>query len=78
MSEFARTDEDFLTRLTHLLSGDGVNDPAYLNPDTVIDDDSANVLTGGTGANWFFAPRRQGRHLAQLAAHKPGDVVTKP
>jgi hypothetical protein len=71
MREFTRTDEDFLTRLTHILSGNGTNDPAYLNPDTVVNDGAANVLTGGSGSNWFFAP-----DALTPKARKPSDVVT--
>ena len=71
MAEFARADDDFLTRLTHILSGNGTNDPAYLNPTTVVNDGAANVLTGGIGANWFFAP-----DALSPKGRKLGDVVT--
>jgi RTX calcium-binding nonapeptide repeat (4 copies) len=74
MSEFARTGEDFLTRLTHLLSGNGANDPVMLNPGTVQSDDAVNILTGGTGPNWFF--QSAGPDLINAADRKPGDVVT--
>ncbi len=71
MAEFARTDEAFVTRFTHILSGDGTNDPSLLDPDSVTDDGVANVVTGGPGANWFFVPDA----LATIA-RKPNDIIT--
>ncbi len=68
MSEFARTDERFLTRLTHLLSGNGANDPVMLNPGTVQSDDEVNILTGGTGRNWFFKMPAQTSSAPQLSS----------
>jgi RTX calcium-binding nonapeptide repeat (4 copies) len=74
MSEFDRPDENFVTRLTHLLSGNGPNDPVMLNPDSVQRDGAANVLTSGTGASWFFSVG--GVDLITPKGRKPGDVVT--
>ena len=74
MTEFDRTDEDFITRLTHLLSGDGPNDPIMLNPASVQTDGAANVLTSGTGTNWFFTVA--GVDVITPKGRKPGDVVT--
>ena len=74
MTEFDRTDEDFLTRLAHLLSGDGQNDPTLLNPDTLSGDGAANVLTAGPGKNWFVAVA--GKDVLSPKALKAGDVLT--
>ena len=74
MTEFDRPDEDFLTRLTHLLSGDGPNDPVMLNPGSVQSDGAANVLTSGAGANWFFTVA--GLDVIKPEGRKSGDVVT--
>ena len=74
MTEFDRPDENFAARLTHLLSGDGPNDPVMLNPDSVQSDGDANVLTSGTGANWFFTVA--GVDVITPKGRKPGDVVT--
>ena len=75
MLEFAGTDGDFLTRLTHLLGGDGANGPTLLNPATVRADPSANFLSGGPGNNWFFA--RAGVDTITPGTLRPGNVVTK-
>jgi Ca2+-binding RTX toxin-like protein len=75
MSEFGRSDEDYITRLTHIMSGDGTNELALLNAGTVQGDGVANVLTGGAGRNWFFVADGIDQIKAQTL-HK-NDVVTK-
>ncbi len=75
MQEFARTDEDFVTRLAHLLSGDGTNGDARLNPTTVQTVKARNVLSGGPGNNWFF--KSSGNDTIKAGTLRPGNVVTK-
>ena len=75
MQEFARTDEDFLTRLpAHLLSGDGSNAAALLNPTTVASHDKGSVLTGGAGPNWFIVA--DGKDQIKAGTRHKNDVVT--
>ena len=75
MSEFARTDEDFLSRLTHLLSGDGSNGDTLLNPTTVASHKKGSVLSGGAGANWFIVA--DGKDQIKAGTRHTNDVVTK-
>ena len=75
MLEFSNAQEDFLTRLTHLLSGGGANGSSLLNSATVVADGAPNVLTGGTGPDWFFV--RDGKDRITPGTLHPGDVVTK-
>jgi hypothetical protein len=76
MREFARTDEDFTTRLTHLLSGDGANGDSLLNPTTVSTREETNSLAGGKyRANWFFVKDR--RDVIKPGTLHRFDVITK-
>jgi Ca2+-binding RTX toxin-like protein len=55
--EWARPDADYATRIGHLkgtLAG-GLNGPTFLNPSTVFDDAVADLITGGSGLDWFLA-----------------------
>ncbi len=55
MAEWARTDEDFETRINHLFSGGGVNGSAVLNGTTISNNDaSIDSLFGGAGDDWFL------------------------
>jgi Ca2+-binding RTX toxin-like protein len=75
MKELARTDEDFITLLAHLLSGDGENGDTLLNPTTVQSSADNNVLAGGPGNNWFFVT--DGNDTIKSGTLRPGNVVTK-
>ncbi len=75
MNEFARADEDFFTRLSHLLSGDGANGDSLLNSTTVHTDEETNLLSGGPEYNWFFVS--DGQDTIKPGSLRPGDVVTK-
>jgi hypothetical protein len=75
MQEFARSDEDFVTRLAHLASGDGSNGDTLLNPTTVATTADKNVLAGGPGNNWFFVT--DGNDIIKSGTLRPGNVVTK-
>ncbi len=75
MQEFARSDEDFITRLAHLLSGDGKNNDTLLNSTTVPASATNNVLAGGPGNNWFFVP--EVNDTIKSGTLRPGNVVTK-
>jgi Ca2+-binding RTX toxin-like protein len=79
LAEWGRTDEDYLTRVGHLLgpaaggSVGGANGAFYLNPATVHDDGATDVLFGGRGQDWFFA----GAAGQDFLLHKRrGEVVT--
>jgi hypothetical protein len=55
MDEWGRTDADYATRVGHLLSGSGLNDPYLLNSSTVFDDAHAIDLLFGEGdLDWFL------------------------
>ncbi len=59
MQEFARTDENFVTRLAHLLSGDGENADTLLNPTTVQNSADNERPRGRTGKQLVLRPGRQ-------------------
>ena len=75
MKELARTDEDFITLLAHLLSGDGENGDTLLNPTTVQSSADKYILAGGPGNNWFFVT--DGNDTIKSGTLRPGNVVTK-
>jgi Ca2+-binding RTX toxin-like protein len=55
MQEWTRTDADYATRVSHLLSGGGLNDPYLLNASTVSDDAGAiDQLFGEGDTDWFL------------------------
>jgi uncharacterized delta-60 repeat protein len=60
MKEWTRTDASFFARVLHLeglgeggCSG-GLNEPYFLNDETVHDDGVQDVLTGSSGSDWFL------------------------
>jgi Ca2+-binding RTX toxin-like protein len=62
LAEWGRTDETYATRVSHLKAPPkgrtgvgGVNGSIFLNTSTVFDDAATDVLTGGSGMDWFFA-----------------------
>jgi Big-like domain-containing protein len=78
-AEWARTDLGYQSRVGHLLgpvaggTAGGKNGQFYLNPTTVHDDATPDVLTGGTGLDWYF-PDQLG--LDSVVQRKPNEVVT--
>jgi Ca2+-binding RTX toxin-like protein len=55
MAEWARPDADYATRVSHLQSGGGLNDPYLLDPNTVFDDAGAiDQLFGEGETDWFL------------------------
>jgi uncharacterized repeat protein (TIGR01451 family) len=55
LSEWQRTDADYLTRIIHLRNGTGLNGSFKLTSSTVHNDTSVDALTGGPGQDWFWA-----------------------
>ncbi len=57
MSEWGRTDANYVTRILHLTgaSGGGNNGSIVLNAATVFDDTDVDTLTGKSGLDWYFA-----------------------
>src|SRR5205823_4848656 len=45
---------DFLTRVSHLRSGGGLNGAFLLNSSSVHDDAASDQLTGSSSRDWFF------------------------
>jgi Ca2+-binding RTX toxin-like protein len=77
MAEWDRTDVSYSTRVKQLSGslGGGLNGGYVLNSTTVKDDNTTDVLYGGSGLDWFFA------HLAktngdQVKNRTSGEVVT--
>jgi Ca2+-binding RTX toxin-like protein len=55
MAEWGRSDADYATRVSHLLSGGGLNDPYQLNAGTVSNDAGAiDQLLGQGDTDWFL------------------------
>jgi hypothetical protein len=56
MDEWTRTDANFATRVNHLkgTTPNGLNSPYFLNPSTVHNDGVKDVLSGGSGSDWFI------------------------
>jgi hypothetical protein len=54
MAEWTRTDEDYATRVDHILNGGGLNDPYLLNASTVTGNGLGNNLLGNGGLNLYF------------------------
>ena len=59
LAEWQSVDDSYSTRISLIKNGGGLNESNVFNfGSTVIDDLAANVLTGGTGNNWFFKGSR--------------------
>jgi hypothetical protein len=55
MDEWGRIDADYATRVSHLLSGGGLNDPYLLNNTTLANDANAiDQLFGEGDTDWFL------------------------
>jgi hypothetical protein len=85
MAEWSRTDETYATRVSHLQAPPkgkgatgGLNGSVFLNTSTVFDDNAVDVLTGGTGMDWFFAklPGRRVTNADSLTDRAKGETVT--
>lgn len=65
MAEWSRTDQDYLSRVTHLRDGGGLS--AYLlNDSTVSDDGVKDTLRGMKGFDWFIANQDDDKTDADL------------
>ena len=53
LAEWTRTDLPYADRVTNLTTGGGLNGTTALSGGTVTDDGLKDVLTGGTGTDWF-------------------------
>jgi hypothetical protein len=76
-SEWARTDADYQTRISHLngsLPG-GLNGGFVLNGSSVTSNGGGNNLTGGLGQDWFFAAVG-GANPDVIGDLEPGEQVT--
>ncbi len=54
MQEWTRLDASFAVRVGHMQTGDGLNADYLLTDSTVHDDQTADVLTGSDGDDWFL------------------------
>ncbi len=56
LTEWARTDADYATRVRHLFEGggDALNDTFLLDPASILSDPAINSLFGGAGLDWFW------------------------
>jgi hypothetical protein len=54
LSEWKRTDEDYVTRIINLRNGVGPGNSFKLTSTTVHNDTSVDGLTGGPGLDWFW------------------------
>jgi Ca2+-binding RTX toxin-like protein len=80
MAEWGRTDETYATRVGHLQgkgkgAGRFLNGLVFLTTATVFDDAAVDVLSGGTGMDWFFAKTR-GATKDTLSDRGNGETVT--
>src|SRR5262249_50750903 len=55
LSEWSRTDRDYLGRIADLRNGGGYNGTNLLTASTVTDDGAGDTLTGSAGHDWFWA-----------------------
>src|SRR5262249_19223410 len=55
MVEWSRTDLSYAVRVAHLQGGVGAGSVYRLTNLKVHDDEAADVLTGSSGEDWFFA-----------------------
>jgi Ca2+-binding RTX toxin-like protein len=70
-AEWTRNEADYTTRVSHLLSGGGLNDPYLLAANTLSDDAGAiDQLFGEGDADWFLV------NLGDTNDGGPGETVT--
>lgn len=59
LTEWQRTDRTYVQRVADLTTGVGTNGGIKLIFGTTVHDDGgSDVLTGGSGLDWFFKGRR--------------------
>jgi hypothetical protein len=69
MGEWRRTDQNYTQRVAHLKTGGGLNGSTVLVYATnVFDDGSADILSGGSHSDWFFAANPGDTLLDRLAS----------
>ena len=54
MAEWARTDEAYAARVSHIAGGGGRNGATVLSLAQVVEDGAVDILTGGADTDWFF------------------------
>jgi hypothetical protein len=70
-AEWTRTDLKQPARVAHLRSGGGLNGSVVLSTTTVIDDDATDLLSGGSGSDWYWVDLREDIVLGK----KKGETV---
>jgi len=75
-AEWKRTDAAYGVRIGHLTTGGGSNGGYRLNTSTVFSDTSAEVLTGGTGTDWFLLNSAGPGVLDKAAGATKGETIT--
>jgi Ca2+-binding RTX toxin-like protein len=66
MAEWTRTDATYADRVTHLLTGGGLNGSTLLNRQTYTADPSANTLRGNADLDLFFGSLARDTHDRSL------------
>jgi len=77
LTEWSRTGLSYSQRVNDLMNGGGLNGTFKLNEDTVFGGTANDILTGGSGQDWYFAD------VSRLGADRvtdwhPSEVVTHP
>jgi hypothetical protein len=74
--EWRRSDATYAARVGHLSSGGGSNGTYRLNASTLFNDTAADVLTGGTGTDWFLLNSAGAGTLDRLLGAAKGETAT--
>ena len=76
INEWSRTDATYAVRVDHLRNGGGANGAYRLNTSTVFNDAFADILTGGTGTDWFLLNSAGAGTLDRLLGNARSETVT--
>ncbi len=77
LAEWSRTDLGYSQRVSDLMNGGGLNGTFKLNEETVFGDLAKDILTGGSGKDWFFADGC-GWGADRVTDRQKSEVVTQP
>jgi Ca2+-binding RTX toxin-like protein len=77
LTEWKRTDLSYSQRVSDLMNGGGLNGSFQLNEETVFGGAAKDILTGGSGKDWFFADGC-GMGADKVTDRKMSEVVTHP
>jgi VCBS repeat-containing protein len=77
LTEWKRTDLSYSQRVSDLMNGGGLNGSFQLNEETVFGGAAKDILTGGSGKDWFFA-NSCGMGADKVTDRKMSEVVTHP